>query len=148
MTTFEQKIKQIKRGPLDKAMQFIDDDNEYVRVVLASRGDDEILDALVHDDSVEVVSRVLAHRRDKDLDILVNHPNSVVRGRVAEIGRSRDLDILANDDAFYVVLKVLNHRRKKDWDVAYANVMNSPSDDWEDPRLVKLKHLAKLYTFK
>ena len=147
MVTFEQKIKQIKRGPLDKAMQFIDD-NEYVRAALASRGDDEILDILVHDDSVEVVSRVLSHRRDKDLDILVNHPNSIVRGRVAEIGRSRDLDILSNDDAFYVVLKVLNHRRKKDWDVAYANVMNSPSDDWEDPRLVKLKHLAKLYTFK
>ena len=148
MATFEQKIKQIKRGPLDKAMQFIDDDNEFVRAALASRGDDKILDVLVHDDSVEVVSRVLSHRRDKDLDILVNHPNSVVRGRVAEIGRSQDLDILANDDAFYVVLKVLNHRRKKDWDAAYANVMNSPSDDWEDPRLVKLKHLAKLYTFK
>lgn len=148
MVTFEQKIKQIKHGPLDQAMQFIDDDNEYVRAALASRGDDEILDALVHDDSVEVVSRVLSHRRDKDLDILVNHPNSVVRGRVAEIGRSRDLDILANDDAFYVVLKVLNHRRKKDWDTAHSNVMNSPSDDWEDPRLVKLKHLAKMHKFK
>ena len=129
-------------------MQFIDDPNEYVRATLASRGDDEILDILVNDDSVEVVSRVLSHRRDKDLDILVNHPNSIVRGRVAEIGRSKDLDILANDDAFYVVLKVLNHRRKKDWDAAYLNVMNSPSDDWEDPRLVKLKHLVKLYTFK
>ena len=148
MITFEQKIKQIKRGPLDKAMQFIDDDNEYVRAALASRGDDEILDILAHDDSVEVVSRVLAHRRDKDLDILVNHPNSVVRGRVAEIGRSHDLDILASDDAFYVVLKVLNHCRKKDWDTAYANVKSSPSDDWEDPRLVKLKHLAKMYEFK
>ena len=148
MVTFEQKIKQIKRGPLDKAMQFIDDDNEYVRAALASRGDDEILDILVHDESVEVVSRVLAHRRDKDLDILVNHPNSIVRGRVAEIGRSQDLDILANDEAFYVVLKVLNHRRKKDWDTAYLNVMNSPSKDWEDPRLVKLKHLAKMHKFK
>ena len=129
-------------------MQFIDDPNEYVRAALASRGDDEILDILVHDDSVEVVSRVLSHRRDKDLDILANHPNSIVRGRVAEIGRSQDLDILANDDTFYVVLKVLNHRRKKDWDVAYSNVMNNPSDDWEDPRLVKLKHLAKLCEFK
>ena len=148
MVTFEQKIKQIKRGPIDKAMQFIDDNNEFVRAALASRGDDEILGILVHDDSVEVVSRVLSHRRDKDLDILVNHPNSIVRGRVAEIGRSQDLDILANDDAFYVVLKVLNHRRKKDWDTAYANVKNSPSDDWEDPRLVKLKHLAKMYEFK
>lgn len=148
MTTFEQKIKQIKRGPLDKAMQFIDDDHEYVRAALASRGDDKILDILVHDDSVEVVSRVLSHRRDKDLDILVNHPNPIVRSRVAEIGRSQDLDILANDGAFYVVLKVLNHRRKKDWNTAYTNVKNSPSDDWEDPRLVKLKHLAKLYTFK
>lgn len=148
MITFEQKIKQIKRGSLDQVMKYIADPNEYVRSALASRGDNEILDILVHDDSAEVVSRVLSHRRDKDLDILVNHPNSVVRGRVAEIGRSQDLDILANDDAFYVVLKVLNHRRKKDWDAAYTNVKNSPSDDWEDPRLVKLKHLAKMYEFK
>lgn len=148
MVTFEQKIKQIKHGPLDQAMQFIDDDNEYVRAAIASRGDDEILDVLVHDDSVEVVSRVLAHRRDKDLDILVNHPDSIVRGRVAEIGRFQDLDILANDEAFYVVLKVLNHHRKKDWDTTHSNVMNSPSGDWEDPRLVKLKHLAKMHKFK
>lgn len=148
MVTFEQKIKQIKKGSLDQAMQYIDDPNEYVRAALASRGDDEILDILAHDDSVEVVSRVLAHRRDKDLDILVMHPDSIVRGRVAEIGRSQDLDILAGDEAFYVVLKVLNHRRKKDWDTAYSNVMNSPSKDWEDPRLVKLKHLAKMHKFK
>ena len=148
MATFEQKIKQIKHGPSDKAMQFIDDPNEYVRAALASRGDDEILDILVNDDSVEVVSRVLSHRRDKDLDILVHHSSPIIRGRVAEIGRSQDLDILANDDAFYVVLKVLNHRRKKDWDTAYSNVMNNPSDDWEDPRLVKLKHLTKLCEFK
>ena len=139
MVAFEQKIKQIKRDPIDKAMQFIDDDNEYVRAALASRGDDEILDILVHDDSAEVVSKVLAHRRDKDLDILVNHPNPIVRGRVAEIGRSKDLDILASDEAFYVVLKVLNHRRKKDWDAAYSNVMNSPSKDWEDPKTSEVK---------
>lgn len=129
-------------------MQFIDDPNEYVRVALASRGDEAILDILVHDDSLEVASKVLNHRRDKDLDILVNHPNSIIRGRVAEIGRSKDLDILASDEAFYVVLKVLNHRRKKDFDTAYLNIMNSPTADWEDPRLVKLKHLAKLCEFK
>ena len=74
MKTFEQKIKQIKRGTLEQAMQYVDDDNEYVRAALASRGDDEILDIPVNDDSLEVVSRVLNHRRDKDLDILVNHP--------------------------------------------------------------------------
>ena len=111
MTTFEQKIKQIKCGTLEQAMQYVDDDNEYVRAALASRGDEALLDILVNDDSLEVVSRVLTHRRDKDLDILVNHPNSIIRGRVAEIGRSKDLDILANDEAFYVVLKVLNHHR-------------------------------------
>lgn len=148
MVTFEQKIRQIKKGSLDQAMQFIDDPNEYVRVALASRGDEAILDILVHDDSLEVASKVLNHRRDKDLDILVNHPNSIIRGRVAEIGRSKDLDILASDEAFYVVLKVLNHRRKKDFDTAYLNIMNSPTADWEDPRLVKLKHLAKLREFK
>lgn len=148
MTTFEQKIKQIKRGTLEQAMQYIDDDNEYVRAALASRGDEALLDILVNDASLEVVSRVLTHRRDKDLDILVNHPNSIIRGRVAEIGRSKDLDILADDEAFYVVLKVLNHHRQKDWDIAYARVIADPMDCHEDPRLVRLKHLRKLYAFK
>lgn len=148
MTTFEQKIKQIKRGTLEQAMQYIDDDNEYVKAALASRGDEALLDILVNDASLEVVSRVLTHRRDKDLDILVNHPNSIIRCRVAEIGRSQDLDILSNDEAFYVVLKVLNHHRQKDWDIAYARVIANPMDCHEDPRLVRLKHLRKLYAFK
>lgn len=68
---------------------------------------------------------VAEHRRDKDLDILVNDEEPMVRVTVAEQGRDKDLDALVHDEEPSVKIAVAKHGRDKDLDI----LVNSNDED-------------------
>lgn len=81
--------------------------------------------------------------RNKDLDVLVYDPDSMVRGMVARRGRNQDLDIFANSESIGIRVAVLNKVVARTWICLSMTKMLGFGRLW----LIKAEIVISIYWF-
>ncbi|MCK9234786.1 MAG: hypothetical protein M0R77_00565 [Gammaproteobacteria bacterium] len=108
---------------------FINDENFYIRKLVAIYGNDKHRDALINDKSMDVRNSVAIYGNDSHRDILVKDKISFIREAVARHGNSSQHDILVKDEDWVVRVNVArfgsnSHREllKNDTDLHVRNI--------------------------
>lgn len=93
------------------------DEDWFVRYLVAQKGIDKYLDKLRTDEDYHVRAAVASFHRPQDVKYFINDENSYVKEQIIEAGTDEVLDKLRNDESRDVRLLVAKNGRDEDLDI-------------------------------